>query len=369
MLNRWRGCALALLVASATTQAATCEWPAWEQFKTSYLSDQGRVIDPSDERQITTSEGQSYALFFALVAEDKATFEKVLGWTQNNLARGALKDHLPAWLWGKNKDNQWTVLDPNSASDSDMWIAWSLLEGGRLWGNDHYTQLGEALLGRIAKEEVVKVPGLGTVLLPGRIGFAHKETWRLNPSYLPPQVLARMVRYKAPWSEMHAANTKLMIDTSPKGYVPDWVVWKKGSGWQMNTQPPLVSSYDAIRVYLWAGMLSDKDPDKATLLNHFAPMLDATARRGAPPEKADVVSGKLTNDGPAGFSAALLPALQDSPALSVQRQRLANNFPAKNAYYNYVLTLFGQGWDQQRYRFSVNGELVLHRDVSCVSSH
>ncbi|MBJ3814273.1 cellulase [Shimwellia pseudoproteus] len=373
MRKGWYGCALAVLVASGATHAATqatrCSWPAWEQFKTDYLSDQGRVIDPSDARQITTSEGQSYALFFALVADDQATFDKVLGWTQNNLAQGALADHLPAWLWGKNKDNQWLVLDTNSAADADMWIAWALLEGGRLWGNDHYTQLGEQLLSRIGKEEVASVPGLGTVLLPGKTGFVHKDSWRLNPSYLPPQVLARMVRYHAPWSEMQTANNALLVATSPKGYVPDWVTWHKGSGWQMDPQPPLVGSYDAIRVYLWAGMLSDKDPDKATLLNHFTPMLEATARRGAPPEKTGVADGTLTNDGPVGFSAALLPAMQDNPALSIQRQRLADNFPARDAYYNYVLALFGQGWDQQRYRFTVNGELVRHRDTTCASSH
>jgi endoglucanase len=30
------------------------------------------VIDPSDARKITTSEGQSYGLFFALAANDRA---------------------------------------------------------------------------------------------------------------------------------------------------------------------------------------------------------------------------------------------------------------------------------------------------------
>lgn len=366
---RWRGCALALVMACATSRAATCPWPAWEQFKQDYLSDQGRVIDASDPRQITTSEGQSYALFFALVADDQTTFDRVLTWTRNNLARGDLRKHLPAWLWGRHSASQWQVLDANNATDADMWIAWALLEGGRIWHNDTYTRQGEALLKQIRRESVVRVPGLGMVLLPGKQGFVQPGSWRLNPSYLPPQVLARMVRYHAPWSEMRAANMALLVDTAPHGYVPDWVVWKKGEGWQLSVKPPLISSYDAIRAYLWAGMLSDSDPDKARLLDHFAPMITATAARGAPPEKARVADGGLSGEGPVGFSAALLPALQHSPALQAQRQRVAVNFPGKNTYYNYVLTLFGQGWDQQRYRFSVNGELVLPRDGSCVSSH
>ena len=52
-----------LLLAAFSVQAA-CTWPAWEQFKKDYISQEGRVIDPSDARKITTSEGQSYGMFF-----------------------------------------------------------------------------------------------------------------------------------------------------------------------------------------------------------------------------------------------------------------------------------------------------------------
>ncbi|MCL7707978.1 glycosyl hydrolase family 8, partial [Enterobacter kobei] len=88
----------------------------------------------------------------------------------NNLAEGDLKQHLPGWLWGKKDDEQWTLLDSNSASDSDLWIAWALLEAGRLWQQPQYTETGKALLARIVAEETVAVPGLGTMLLPGKVG-------------------------------------------------------------------------------------------------------------------------------------------------------------------------------------------------------
>ncbi|HAN6675389.1 hypothetical protein GVI19_03860, partial [Escherichia coli] len=42
-----------LLLAAFSVQAA-CTWPAWEQFKKDYISQEGRVIDPSDARKITT---------------------------------------------------------------------------------------------------------------------------------------------------------------------------------------------------------------------------------------------------------------------------------------------------------------------------
>ena len=84
-----------LLLAAFCVQAA-CTWPAWEQFKKDYISQEGRVIDPSDARKITTSEGQSYGMFFALAANDRAAFDNILDWTQNNLAQGSLKERLPA---------------------------------------------------------------------------------------------------------------------------------------------------------------------------------------------------------------------------------------------------------------------------------
>lgn len=37
---------------------SVCPWPAWERFKAELVSVDGRVIDPSDERLITTSEGR-----------------------------------------------------------------------------------------------------------------------------------------------------------------------------------------------------------------------------------------------------------------------------------------------------------------------
>lgn len=128
--------------------------------------------------------------------------------------------------------------------------------------------------------------------------------------------------------------------------------YRKDKGWQLQQDASLLGSYDAIRVYLWVGMMSDKDPQKARLQARFQPMAAMTAKRGLPPEKVDVATGKRTGDGPVGFSAAMLPFLQQRDAQAVQRQRVADHFPDNNAYYSYVLTLFGQGWDQHRFRFT-----------------
>lgn len=361
---------VAVLLLMVTLQAsAACNWPAWEQFKKDYISDGGRVIDPSDARKITTSEGQSYAMFFALAANDQKTFASLFSWTQNNLAQGNLNEHLPAWLWGKKTPDEWTVLDSNSASDSDLWIAWSLLEAGRLWQQPNYTSTGKALLSRIAREEVVSVPGLGSMLLPGKVGFVDDAGWRFNPSYFPPQLAHYFSQFGLPWTTLRETNLRLLLETAPKGFSPDWVRFDKKQGWELNPEKPLVGSYDAIRVYLWVGMMNDGDRQKARLLTKFKPMAMQTAKTGFPPEKMATVSGKATGDGPVGFSASLLPFLQSRDDQAVQRQRVADNPPGVDAYYSAVLTLFGQGWDQHRFRFTSRGELQPDWDQECASYH
>lgn len=96
-----RGWITMIVMLTAINAQAACSWPAWEQFKKDYISQQGRVIDPGDARKITTSEGQSYAMFFATAANDRPAFAQLFNWTQNNLAQGSLREHLPARLWGQ----------------------------------------------------------------------------------------------------------------------------------------------------------------------------------------------------------------------------------------------------------------------------
>ncbi|MGS9179462.1 glycosyl hydrolase family 8, partial [Salmonella enterica subsp. enterica serovar Infantis] len=80
-----------------------------------------RVIDPGDARKRTTSDGQSYAMFLALAANDRPAFAQLFNLTQNNLAQGSLREHLPARLCWQKYPDTWSVLDSNSSSDGDIW--------------------------------------------------------------------------------------------------------------------------------------------------------------------------------------------------------------------------------------------------------
>ncbi|WP_265101987.1 glycosyl hydrolase family 8, partial [Klebsiella variicola] len=53
-MNAVRAVVLSICMLAAAQASAACRWPAWEQFKQEYVSAEGRVIDPSDSRKITT---------------------------------------------------------------------------------------------------------------------------------------------------------------------------------------------------------------------------------------------------------------------------------------------------------------------------
>lgn len=371
------GTAAATGAPTAADMTCVAAWPRWDAFKRDFVSADGRVIDVGSADARTVSEGQAYGLFFALVANDRPAFDAILHWTENNLAQGDLSAHLPAWLWGRGADGAWRVLDANAASDADLWIAYALVEAGQLWRERSYTARGALLAKRVLDRESAMLPGLGVTLLPGPTGFRlANDRWRLNPSYSPPQVI-RGLGTRLPddrrWAGLAASTGRVLIDTAPKGFSPDWALYRAGAGFAPDTDSHAESAYNAIRVYLWAGTLDPSDPLAAPLLARFAPFAEYVAAHGAPPEKVDTTTGVAgAHDGNGGFSAAAIPfldargqhALADAQAARVDalaRQSLPG-------YYTSVLTLFGLGWRDGRYRFAADGTLdVRWRSGSCAA--
>ncbi|MBB5468982.1 endoglucanase [Paraburkholderia sp. CI2] len=363
--------------AQAAQNGAACgDWVAWQSFVQRFVQADGRVIDYSTPAQQTTSEGQSYALFFALVANDRATFDKLLGWTRANLAGNqfdAQNLRLPAWQWGKKPDGSYGVLDPNSASDSDLWIAYDLLQAGRLWHSPAYTQLGQALAERIARDEVANLSGLGPMLLPGAQGFRNGNVTRLNPSYLPLPVLRALAHEvpDGPWTKLADNAYQFVKTVSPQGFAPDWAAWQNGR-FVVDPKNGDVGSYDAIRVYLWAGLASLADPLAKPWLGALGGMRAKVAQNGFPPEKVSSTTGASSGEGPLSYWGALAPyfkTLGDEHGLGLARTRLAAldaNVPGREpVYYDRVLGLFGTGFIDGRYRFDEAGGLVPAWRTAC----
>lgn len=386
-LVRALACASFVVGMTGSAQAATCDdWSAYRAFVSRFVQQDGRVVDFSTPTQQTTSEGQSYGLFFALVANDRATFERLLRWTRANLSAGRFDGDdvkLPSWQWGKKPDGSYGVIDPNSAADSDVWIAYDLFEAGRLWHEPAYTKLAYALVTQIEKQEVADLRGLGPMLLPGPQGFRNGSTTRLNPSYLPLPLIRALAAQSpnGPWSRVADNAYKLVKTTAPLGYAPDWAAYRDGQ-FIVDPQKGDVGSYDAIRVYLWVGLTASTDPLAKPWLAALHGMRDRIAQTGVPPEKVATTTGNATGEGPIGFWGALLPyfrALGDTRAAGLAQTHLASlATPAPGAaqttqnqpvYYDEVLMLFGTGSADGRYRFDENGRLVPRWENTCQSAN
>lgn len=357
-------CLIFFIHASSRAQ----DWPSlWKSYITGFMDKQVRVID-HDAGDRTTSEGQAYGMFFALVANDRSHFDGLLHWTEQNLAGGDLSANLPAWLWGHSANNQWGVLDKNSAADADIWMAYTLLEAGKAWNEPRYTKIGTALANHIAAAEVIDVPGLGTIVAPGPTGFQHGSSYRLNASYVPLQLILRLNQLipEGPWEKVAATIPKLVSDSAPHGFVSDWTVFNTNTGLQA---APTIGSYDAIRVYLWVGMLDNATKDRDALLKSLSGMENYLHTNPVPPAKVRPDGSVEDPKGPVGFSAALIPyadALGEQQIKSQQMSRVQSELKPQTGllgapprYYDQNLALFGLGFSQKQFWFDAKGALKL----------
>ncbi|MDX1667843.1 MAG: cellulose synthase complex periplasmic endoglucanase BcsZ [Limnobacter sp.] len=344
---------------------SSSSWPEWEGYKQAFVSEDGRVVDHSTADLRTVSEGQAYALFLALVANDRSTFDKLLAWTENNLSKGDLKRNLPAWHWGKTGD-QWGVIDSNSASDADLWILYCLIEASRLWNDNQYELVAQQLAQQVLLREVLFVEGVGLSLLPGEAGFVRGNgAVKLNPSYVPPFLMARLADHfknQPAWAELYLGSQNLLLKSVENGLFPDWIEFNQG----ISNRRKTAGDYDAIRVYLWIGMTHPSDPLSAPLMQLIKPFINGAMTLGYIPETWNLASGEMqAAGGPAGFQHALAPAFRAFGLPAPLARVLPGNNETENwreyGYYSGMLSLFSTGFMQGRYHFSENGRLVLSK--------
>lgn len=351
-------------------------WLQWQAFARVFVQADGRVIDRTAADR-STSEAQAYALFFALVANDRPRFDSILRWTADNLAGGDLKSNLPAWLWGAPPDGQgaWGIRDPNPASDADLWLAYTLIEAARLWQQADYAVIGRGLLEQVKLREVAQVPGVGLMLLPAPQGFqAEDGSARLNPSYLPEFQFRWLAANdpQGPWTLLWANHVSTMRLLMTRGIAPDWYEVLADGSPVADRQTKGIASYDAIRVPLWAAITPTANGRDNELLQLLKPLALRIAAMESPPEKLDFQSGEASGGSPIGFSAAWLPFLAavDEDSAARQRMRLKNsrvdgNLGSPPHYYDQALGMFGEGWDAKRFQFDSDGRLIPRWEQSC----
>jgi len=149
---------------------------SWQFYKDKFIID-GRVIDPY-QNNLTTSEGQSYALLRAVWIDDRETFEQVWNWTKSTLYQS--QTGLFSWRWRENGTNY----DLGTAPDADTDIALALILANKKWQKDEYKYYVDKILTGIWQNEVKKI-NMEPYLLAGNWAI-DKPVLVINPSYFAP---------------------------------------------------------------------------------------------------------------------------------------------------------------------------------------
>lgn len=215
--------------------------PAVGQFLATYVRPDGRVWRP-DQGGDTVSEGQAYGLLLAEVAGRDDLFGRIWQWTHDHLQR---PDGLFAW----HADAAGHILDPGSASDADLLIAWALLryQGA---GAARLHQDGKQVAGAILAHEVSIIgPAKTPVLTAGPWAAGQPAT--LDPSYWSLPALTGLARLTGnpEWLQIADGAVTLTAKLTRNGaqLPPDWA----GMTADGAVYPEAQYGLDAQRTVVW----------------------------------------------------------------------------------------------------------------------
>ncbi len=239
-----------MLSVTATLNAMSYKNSSWREYKENFIQEDGRVIDYMNS-DITHTEGIGYSLYFSQNFNDKKTFDLVYTWYKNNIKKN--NSNLPGWKWGKAEDNTWKMLDLNSASDANLWIAYSLLLMNEKEKNSEYKKEALSILKNIKKYQIKKINS-NTYLLPAENGFLNKDTIKLNPSYMLFEIFQYLVQYDKDnvWQDLINSSKNILREArfSKLQLNSDWLIYdKKNNLYLLDIKKPYFS-YDAIRIPL-----------------------------------------------------------------------------------------------------------------------
>ena len=156
------------------------------------------------------------------------------------------------------------------------------------------------------------------------LALSGTATSSSTPSYYPLFILKRFAQEDAYWNAVYEGSLRALLRSAPSGIAPDWAVFdKNGRFVQPFDEDTRIGSYNAIRTYMWAGMMSEADPSRALLVRQFAPMVRATRELNMPPEKVNVMDLSVNQAGSDGFGACLLSLLDNDKTAAFIRTVLA----------------------------------------------
>lgn len=166
-----------VLILSTIERNPTALLDSWEFYKEKFITENGQVIDL--EENISTSEGQSYAMLRAVLLEDKDTFDLVWDYTKLNF-QARQDDSLLSWKMDASTEE---IIDFQIATDADIDTATALLLASKKW-DGLYLNEAKILISDIWEKLVFEING--TYYLGFSDSSFKEDQFILNPSYFAP---------------------------------------------------------------------------------------------------------------------------------------------------------------------------------------
>jgi len=270
----------------------------WASYKASFIQNDGRVID-KHQNGISHSESQGYGMLISVLMNDKASFDAIWRWTQDNLQQR--KDDLFPWSWGKRHNGQWGVIDYNNATDGDVLIGYALVKAAVKWDVPAYRTSGLKIIEGMRNHLYIQYNGK-SFLLPAYYGFQKEDGLVLNPSYLifPAYRLFSEIDNKSFWDNIYR-DSLFLIGKGTFGKLklpPDWVIVRKTGIAIWEEKAPLFG-YESIRTILYLSW--DKSPTFPEGVNELFKFHE---KNGYLPVSVDLLKNQVSlEDAPAGFYA------------------------------------------------------------------
>lgn len=298
---------------------------AWNRYKQTFLRSYGQVVDL--DTQVTTSEGQSYAMLQAVWMNDKDTFNGVWLWTKHHF-QNRLDDKLFSWKWEGD-----ALADPANASDADQDIALALLFGYRMFGNEDYLMEAKAIIQDIWRQEVREINGR-LYLLPMNYGSAMQPDGLLfNPSYLSPAWyrIFQEVDPEHDWNRLATDSYTILNNiarTSRNMPLPsNWYIVNENTGRLTYAFRPFgvyasEFSYDAFRI-LWRVAMDwewfGTESAQSYLKQMSAPLVTLYKKDGRLPTTLSSSGFPVKNETTTAINAGYLSALRFAPDQTVEK--------------------------------------------------
>jgi endoglucanase len=294
--------ALAAMLAAAGVACLPPATPAadWEHYRAAFITPDGRVTDPF-QNDGSHSEGQGYGLLLAVAHGDRATFERLLRWTFDNL--GVRRDALFAWSWGRRPNGDWNIVDYNNASDGDALIALALARAAERWRHPPYREAAARIAADMRRHLAVAVQD-HRLIAPAYYGFSPEGAPVFNTGYFVFPAYAAFAAIDEPafWRSVRVDSLRVLAAAALSRFrlPPDWVELREGRVAIHAARGPFFG-YEAIRAPLY--LLWEDDPKPFSL---FGDYLDFVERAGYLPRRVNLVEETVAmEEAPAGFAAVM----------------------------------------------------------------